>query len=70
MKANHKYRATIYLGKERWTQLSAMGTELELSVATLLRAIIDMGFAYEEMLQNQITENATKQGDKQNEQSN
>lgn len=44
MKNNHKYRATIYLGKDIYTELDAMAQELAMSVSQITGIIFRTGY--------------------------
>ena len=44
MKSNHKYRATIYLGKEIYEDLDKLAEELAMSVAQMAGIIFRTGY--------------------------
>ncbi len=44
MKSNHKYRATIYLGKEIYEELDKLAEELTMSVAQMAGIIFRTGY--------------------------
>lgn len=49
-KANHKYRATIYLGKEIYESLETMAQVLHLSVPTIAAIIFKTGWEISKQL--------------------
>lgn len=43
-KSNHKYRVSVYLGKDMYTRFEAEAKALGVSVATMTRIILETGF--------------------------
>ena len=43
-KPKHRYRVSVYLGKETYEQLEAQANALSLPVATMTRVLIETGF--------------------------
>ena len=73
MSDNHKYRVTVYLGKELHDQLQTMADFLGLPLATATKLILKTGYEMSKALDSQATRaiNARKEENKEdgNEQS-
>lgn len=51
MKANHKYRATVYLGKETYERLEKDSQLIGVSIATLCKILITTGYQFSSMVE-------------------
>lgn len=43
-KPNHKYRVSVYLGKEMFNELDQLASLLNVSVSTITRVLISTGY--------------------------
>ena len=43
-KTKHRYRVSVYLGKENYEQLEGLAVALNIPVASMTRVLIDTGF--------------------------
>lgn len=43
MKSKHKYRTSVYLGKENYEKLNSLATDMGLSVSQIVRVMLDTG---------------------------
>ena len=43
-KTKHRYRVSVYLGKENYEQLESLAVGLNLPVASMTRVLIETGF--------------------------
>lgn len=54
-KPNHKYRVSVYLGKEMFTELDQLAKVLNVSVATITRVLISTGYEISKSLEGGAT---------------
>lgn len=50
-KANHKYRVSVYLGKEIYTRLEEQSKVFGISIATLTKLLIETGFTFADTME-------------------
>lgn len=62
-KSNHKYRASVYLGKELHKTLTEMAKELNISISTLIKILIDTGFQFATGIENILNKGGEKNGE-------
>lgn len=53
MKANHKYRTTIYLGKEIYAELEKMSKQLNIGVSSLATLMFKTGWEMSKLIDKQ-----------------
>lgn len=53
MKANHKYRTTIYLGKDIYAELEKMSKQLNISVSSLATLMFKTGWEMSKLIDKQ-----------------
>lgn len=51
--SKHKYRVSVYLGKELYTKFEAMAKVFGISVASLTKLMLDNGVAFAEQMERQ-----------------
>ena len=61
MKPNHKYRVSVYLGKDLYNELEEMGNAVGLSVATMAKIILTTGKQVADSLDRKDVMNYGKQ---------
>lgn len=54
MKDNHKYRVSVYLGKELYSQIEQMAKALSIPVATATKILLSTGFELSKTLEPSI----------------
>lgn len=58
--AKHRYRVSVYLGKEAYTQIEDMANMLALPVSTMTRVILETGLQISKQIEKGEKENAIK----------
>lgn len=61
-KSNHKYRASVYLGKELYNTLSETSKDLNISISTLIKILIETGFQFATGIENTFKKGGVKSG--------
>ena len=56
----HRYRVSVYLGKEAYTQIEELAKMLALPVSTMTRVILETGLQISKQLEKGEKENAVK----------
>ena len=55
-KSKHKYRVSIYLGKELYTQLEQMANIMGVSVATITKIVLNTGYEFARTMDKKLQE--------------
>lgn len=58
--AKHRYRVSVYLGKETYTQIEDLGKMLALPVSTMTRVILETGLQIAKEIEKGENENGIK----------
>lgn len=58
--AKHRYRVSVYLGKEAYTQIEDLAKMLALPVSTMTRVILETGLQIAKEIEKGEKENAIK----------
>lgn len=66
MKSNHKYRVSIYLGKELYEEIETMAQFMGIPVATATKILLSTGFELSKAMEQNFVK-SLKKGEKQNE---
>ena len=60
MKDNHKYRVSIYLGKELYNKLDVLSNELHITISSLAKILLQTGFTLGDAIERSITNGESK----------
>jgi hypothetical protein len=60
MKDNHKYRVSVYLGKELYSQIEQMAKALNIPVATTTKLLLNTGFELSKTLEPTLKKSLEK----------
>lgn len=66
MKSNHKYRVSIYLGKELYEEIETMAQFMGIPVATATKILLSTGFELSKAMEQNFVK-SLKKGEKKNE---
>lgn len=66
MKSNHKYRVSIYLGKELYEEIETMAQFMGIPVATATKILLSSGFELSKAVEQNFVK-SLKKGEKKNE---
>lgn len=66
MKSNHKYRVSIYLGKELYEEIETMAQFMGIPVATATKILLSTGFELSKAVEQNFVK-SLKKGEKKNE---
>ena len=55
--AKHRYRVSVYLGKEAYTQIEDLAKMINLPVSTMTRVILETGLQISKQLEKGANEN-------------
>lgn len=53
-KSNHKYRVTIYLGKELYQELDKTSKIMGVSMATICKIVLNTGYELSKVIENNM----------------
>lgn len=56
----HRYRVSVYLGKETYEQIEQLAQFLGLPVSTMTRVILETGLQISKTLEKGVTDNGSK----------
>lgn len=59
-KAKHRYRVSVYLGKETYEQIEQLAQFLGLPVSTMTRVILETGLQISKTLEKGVADNGSK----------
>lgn len=62
VKKEHKYRVSIYLGKELYEQIKLVAEFLGLPIATTTKILLQTGYQIGNAMEQKITQEALKNG--------
>lgn len=62
MKDNHKYRVSVYLGKELYSQIEQMAKALDIPMATTTKLLLSTGFELSKTLEPSLKKSLEKGG--------
>lgn len=66
MKSNHKYRVSIYLGKDLYEEIETMAQFMGIPVATATKILLSTGFELSKAMEQNFVK-SLKKGEKKNE---
>lgn len=55
--AKHRYRVSVYLGKETYTQIEDLAKMVNIPVSTMTRVILETGLQISKQLEKEANEN-------------
>lgn len=60
-KAKHRYRVSIYLGKEAYEQVAELASMVNLPISTMTRVILETGLQISKALEKGVPINGSEQ---------